>query len=112
MLQCNVEKHENHTILRLQEKRLDAAVSQDFKAYAFEVLDGGCLNVGIDMSDVTFVDSTGLGVLVAVLNRIGQDGILVLWNVTPTVKSVLELTQLYKVFGIYETEEDALAQFA
>jgi anti-anti-sigma factor len=107
-----MEKHEHYTIVRVREQRLDAALTQDFKAYVFNILDGGCFNIGLDISDVTFVDSTGLGVLVALLNRIGQDGTLLLWNIAPTVKSVLELTQLYKVFDIYETEEDALAQFA
>lgn len=111
MLQCKTENRDRCTVVRIGDNRLDAVSSQDFKMYMFDIVDDGIRNIGIDMSNVAFIDSTGLGVLVAVLNRLGQDGTLFLWRVSPEVKSILELTQLYKVLDIYETEDDALGTF-
>ena len=111
MLQCKTEDHDRCTVVRIDDNRLDAVSSQDFKRYMFEIVDKGTRNIGVDMSNVAFIDSTGLGVLVAVLNRLGQDGNLFLWEVSPEVKSILELTQLYKVLNIYETEDDALGEY-
>ena len=107
MIQCKTENRGQCTIVRIGENRLDAVVSQDFKTFMLEIVEGGNLNIGIDMSKVGFIDSTGLGVLVSVLNRIGKNGTMFLWQVSPEVKSIFELTQLYKVLDIYETEDDA-----
>lgn len=111
MLQCKTENRDRCTLVRIGDNRLDAVVSQDFKTYMFNIVDDGTQNIGIDMSNVAFIDSTGLGVLVAVLNRLGKDGNLFLWEVSPEIKSILELTQLYKVLNIYETEDDALGEY-
>ena len=103
------EEHEEYTIVRFEEQRLDVLVAQELKMELLKILDDGVQKLGLDLGKVSFVDSSGLGALVAVLKKIGSNGALRLWGLTPEVKSVFELTQLYKVFDIYELEQDALA---
>jgi anti-sigma B factor antagonist len=103
-----LEKKNNYTIVRFDEKRLDVLVAQDIKTDLFRILEDNIKVLGLDLSNVQFMDSSGLGALVAVLKRITPHGRLLLWGLSPEVKSLFELTQLYKVFDVYELEKDAL----
>jgi anti-sigma B factor antagonist len=75
-----------------------------------EVLRGGSSSIVLDLSAVTFLDSTGLGVLITGLKRCrSADGDLVLVTTQPNVLKVLEITGLNDVFQIYELVDDAIA---
>jgi anti-sigma B factor antagonist len=64
----------------------------------------------IDLSGVTFLDSTGLGVMLGALGRAGQDDqSVVLVGSTNLVRRVLEITRLDQVFPMYASLEEALA---
>ena len=102
------EEQAGYTIVRFEEQRLDVLVAQELKLELLKILENGIERLALDLSKVSFVDSSGLGALVAVMKKIGSEGTLRLWGLTPEVKSVFELTQLYKVFDIYELEQDAL----
>lgn len=55
----------------------------------------------LDFSQTQFIDSTGLGTLVAILKSCRQQqGDLVLCNLSPKVQAIIELTQLHKIFKI------------
>lgn len=102
------EKKGECTVVRFTEKRIDVLVSQEVKGELFKILDEGINVLGFDFSNVQFVDSSGLGALVAVLKRLGSGGSMRMWGLSPELKSLFEITQLYKVFDIYELETDAL----
>jgi anti-sigma B factor antagonist len=66
----------------------------------------------IDMSEVTFLDSTGLSVLVATWKRFSEAderGSFRLVVNRPAVQRVLDVTGLAKVFGVFATLEQAKA---
>ncbi len=66
----------------------------------------------IDLGQVDFVDSSGLGALISALKVLrAADGDLKLANLTEQVRSVLEITRLLRVFDAYETAEEALRSF-
>ena len=65
----------------------------------------------IDLTDIDLVDSSGLGVLVSSLKKIGNRGEVKLCNLKEAVQSVFELTRLDRVFGLYHSEAEALASF-
>ena len=66
----------------------------------------------IDMGNVTFLDSSGLGALVAVWRSLSsRDGEMKLCRIGPSVRTVFELTRIHRVFEIYNTEEEALASY-
>lgn len=69
----------------------------------------GCRNVVLDLGAVEFMDSSGLGVLIAMLKRVSErGGDLVLARLPKKVRLVLEITRAYKIFRIFETVEEAL----
>ena len=64
----------------------------------------------VNMTDVVYIDSAGLSVLIAA-NRQAQKmgGTFALSNPQPTVQQVFKLTRMNKVFQIYETVADGVA---
>lgn len=66
----------------------------------------------IDMGNITFLDSSGLGALVAIWRSISsRDGEIKLCRIGPSVRTVFELTRIHRVLEIYDTEEEALASY-
>jgi anti-sigma B factor antagonist len=89
--------------------RLDVAGAPALKEAIGEVVKNGPSKVVIDMEGVSFVDSTGLGSVIAALKQIrNQQGELRLAAPNQQVRVVLELTTLDRVFPYYATVEEAL----
>jgi anti-anti-sigma factor len=92
--------------------RLDVAGAPALKDAFNDLNRNGEPRVVIDMEGVSFVDSTGLGSVIAALKQIrNRQGELRLAAPNQQVRVVLELTTLDKVFPYYATLEDALAGF-
>lgn len=69
-------------------------------------------NYVIDLENVDFMDSAGLGTLIAILKRISErGGDMKIANLQKKPRMVFEITRAYKVFEIYETVEDAIRGF-
>jgi len=66
-------------------------------------------NVVIDCQGVEFMDSSGLGALIALLKRVSEHGgDLKLARLPKKVRMVFEITRAYKIFQIFDTVEEAL----
>jgi anti-sigma B factor antagonist len=77
---------------------IDVRTAADLRAALDAVLDGHPPKIVIDLSAVTFMDSTGLGVLTGARNRAGDDGRLVVINPHPIARRILEITGLLELF--------------
>lgn len=76
-----------------------------------DALDRGVTSLVLDLSQVEFIDSTGLSVLLNVLRRLTQrGGALVIVCTNPTVLRLFEITRLETTFDIVGTREEALAR--
>ncbi len=63
----------------------------------------------VDLAAVGFVDSSGLGLLVALLKWTGErGGDVKIANLLKTVRLVFEITRTHKVFEIYDSVDEAL----
>ena len=92
--------------------RLDVAGAPALKAAVSEAVTDGRPRLVIDMEGVSFVDSSGLGSVVAALKQArSSKGDLRLAAPNQQVRVVLELTTLDRVFPYYATVEDALSDF-
>ncbi len=73
----------------------------------------GNTKVVINLSKVTYINSTGLGVLIAGYNDYKQrNGKIKLCHVAESIENVFVITKLTSVFDIYQTEKEAIASFA
>jgi anti-sigma B factor antagonist len=67
----------------------------------------------LDMSRLNFVDSSGLGALLSCLRTMkGKKGQLLLFGMTKPVRALFELVRMNRIFNIYNSQEEALAELA
>ena len=77
-----------------------------------EMAAGGNKNILLNLSEVSFFDSTGIGVLVSSFATVkSSGGHLKLVNLSSRVKDVLLITKLYTVFEVFDDEAAALSSF-
>ena len=89
---------------------VDLYVAGDLKDRLSEAADDGASVLVLDFSQVTFVDSMGLGVLVGGMKRLrGQGGELHLVASRPELQRILEITGMDRIIPLHETLADALA---
>ena len=91
-------------------KRLDASVAPAFKQAVVQVVQGGERRLLLDLADVEFLDSSGLGSLVSILKALGSQGTLAVCGAKGPVLSLFKLTRMDKVFAIHADRAEALAR--
>lgn len=97
-------------IITVKAERIDAAVAIQFKENMRSETEGGPDRVILNLSEVSFIDSSGLGAIVAAMKQLGSDRRLELAGLTPMVDKVFRLTRMDTVFTLYHSLEDAMAE--
>jgi anti-sigma B factor antagonist len=89
---------------------IDVATAPELRDKLTELVDAGRTRVVVDLEDVDFIDSTGLGVLVGGVRRArGEGGDLRLVCTNSRILKVFEATGLDEIFTIGSTVDDAVA---
>ena len=77
-----------------------------------DLISKGSKHILLNMSEVNYIDSSGLGELVSAFTTAKNQGASVkLLGLTKKVKDVLQLTKLYTVFDIYDDEASGIASY-
>lgn len=77
-----------------------------------ELVNEGRIKIVVNLQDVTYVDSCGVGVLIAKYVSVRKKGGDVkLLHLTPRSHRVMEISKLLTVFEIFDSEDRALASF-
>jgi anti-sigma B factor antagonist len=89
---------------------VDVFTAPQLREALVAAVDGSSRNVVVDLQGVDFLDSTGLGVLVAGLKRVRQHGgELSLVCTREHILKILDITGLVKVLKVYDSVEAATA---
>ncbi|REE96283.1 STAS domain-containing protein [Thermomonospora umbrina] len=89
---------------------IDVFSSPRLREMMLEVIDKGPSHLVVDLGDVTFLDSTGLGVLVGIYHRLrARNGTMSFVGANERVRRVFHITQLTKIFSLHDTLEEAVA---
>jgi anti-sigma B factor antagonist len=96
-------------ILTVAENRIDASVAIAFKDRFRDLVSGHDGDVILDLGQVAFIDSSGLGAIVAARKLLGGARKLILAGLTPAVNKVMTLTRMHMVFPIHADTETAVA---
>ncbi|MBL4926829.1 STAS domain-containing protein [Fuscibacter oryzae] len=107
-MDITVEKQGNLLLARVAQDRIDAACAIQFKDRMREISLEGQGRVVLDLSQVTFIDSSGLGAVVAVRKALGGERPLELLGLTPTVQKVFRLTRMDSIFTLHDRWDDGL----
>ena len=105
-----VDKQGDLAIVHVAGDRLDAAATGAFKQAMTDGIGDGTARVLLDLGAVEFVDSTGLGAIVAVMKRLPADGVLVITAARQPVRRLLQITGLDRLFRQFDSVEEALSE--
>jgi anti-sigma B factor antagonist len=88
---------------------LDMAVADQIRVKLTELIDGGQAKLVLDLALVSYVDSSGLGALVATMKQArSASGDIKICALQPDVRSVFDMTRLIKVMEVYGTRREAV----
>jgi anti-sigma B factor antagonist len=91
---------------------VDAYTCSMFREAMIDIIDQGNPNVVVNMADVEYIDSSGLGTLVGGLKRASEKkGKIAVVASSVQIRKVFEITGLEKVFPLFENESDAALSF-
>ncbi len=110
-MQLAHEKRGNAVIVKPLEKRMDSTIAADFKKQMEAFVKEGQGLFILDLSEIDFVDSSGLGAIIACLKMLGGKGDLVIAGACEKVLSLFKLTRMDRVFQVFSSSEEALAGF-
>lgn len=104
----DIQKCGSYTLVKVNADRLDTNNAPDLKSELVLVNNEGEKNIVLDLSNVTYCDSSGLrAVLVA--NRLCEDaiGTFILCGLQPDVENLVKISMLHTVLLITDTAEEA-----
>jgi anti-sigma B factor antagonist len=99
-------------ILNLSGKIMGGPDYEKFHSEIKSLINDGYVDIVLNMSKVTWINSTGLGILVSAFHTLKKNGgVMKICAVSPRIDNILNVTQLKLVFETFDTEADALASF-
>ncbi len=106
------EKYEA-VIIELKGNVMGGDDTKDFNDLLHKLIDEGKKKVVLDLSEVKFMNSSGLGMLISGLTTMKKaEGTLKLAGTTEKIESLLIITKLITIFESYDTVDEALKTFS
>lgn len=106
------EKTSNGIIVLKLEGRMDASSAKDFKEKVRYIINKKHFNFVLDMDGIHFIDSSGLGSMVASLRSVSKaGGDIKVCALQPEVRSIFELTRLHRLFDIFDDSNEAIKSY-
>jgi anti-sigma B factor antagonist len=111
-MKIDIRQEQQVTVISV-DGEVDASNSTDLGDSLDQLLADGHKKLIVDLKDVKFIDSSGLGTLVRVYKHARADsGDVCLASLQPTVKRVFELTRLDRVFEVHPDSEAAVKKLS
>lgn len=106
-MQLHLEKFPGYSLVQPQVSRLDAAAAPVLRGTTADLANEGRFRVILDLKQVQFVDSSGLGALIHMHKTLQPQGRLVLCQVDPKVGQLFKVTRLDRVFTLAADADEA-----
>ncbi len=113
-MNIDIKQTGNLWIIKPRDEKIDASVCESFKSKLLDLIGKDHRQILLDLEDVHFIDSAGLGVLITIGKQlqISKDGSFACCNVASAVRKVFDITHLSNFFPIYPDEATALSNIA
>ena len=108
-MKYSIDKKEEYSVFKLSERKLDSTLAPALKSEFVTLNAEGVQNIIIDMTEVSYTDSSGLSALL-VGNRLftEEGGIFILACLSEHVSKLIKISQLNNVLTILPTLEEAI----
>jgi len=109
----NISNHENYFLIQLKGDLIDKSLADSLINELEKQLQSGNLKYVLDFSELNYLNSNGLGVLVKILTKIrNKGGELSGFALNDKIKKLLLITKLNQLFIIKDNLEDAITSFS
>lgn len=95
------------------EERIDAFNVAEVREKLYELIDGVSTRLVVDLSDVTFLDSMSMSILVSALKRARAAGgnIKLVWPISQDLQRTIKLAKFNAVFEMYDSVDEAINSY-
>ncbi len=112
-MEIQLREADNNVVIMDINGEIDLYNAPEIKKKVKEQMDGGKRNLVVNLDKVSYIDSSGIGVLISSLSQLKKvGGGLKIINVYGSVKKVFELTKLTSFFDIFNSEDEAIKSFS
>lgn len=95
-------------VMSMDTNRVDSVCAEAIKERITSLIDDGCDTLIVDFKSVEFMDSSGLGIFVSTLKRLGSRDRILICNLQPNVASTFKVTRMDRVFSIHTSVDEAI----
>lgn len=106
-MQYKINQQDNGTVIQINEARFDAKLAPEFRSLIESVIEDLNQNVILDLENVTFMDSSGLGAVMGVYKLLRDKQICVV-NPQKAVMDLFKLTRMDRLIKTYNSLENVL----
>ncbi len=104
-----IDKQEHYAVMRLEEKNLNSIIAPDMKSEFVILFNEGIKNLILDLSNVEYVDSSGLSAILTADRIWKREGSFILTGIQhPNVKKLIEISRLDTVLTIVPTLDESV----
>lgn len=107
-MQFEAEKIDGILMLTPCDTIIDASSAADFKGQLVTWIQEGNHRILLDLSNIEFIDSSGLGAIISLLKLLAGKGDISLCGIRDQVMSLFKLTRMDRIFRIYPSAAEAL----
>jgi len=112
-MKASIRQADDVTIVDLSGQMKLGEGTSILRATVKDLLGKGQKNILLNLGDISYIDSSGVGELVSAFTSVrNQGGDLKLLHLTKKVRDLLQITKLYTVFEVLDDEKAALSAFA
>ena len=108
----NIKEQYGTVIIELKGKLVGGSLSDRMNRTLDNLLAQGKKNIVVDLSGITILNSSGMGILISGYSKVNNNGgVLKLANITNKIQGLLSITKLNSVFEIYNSTDEAVKSF-
>lgn len=96
-------------LIEIRENRLESSIAPEFHEYVKKATPEGLQTLILDFETLDFIDSSGLGAIVAIKKSLPAEVDIRICCSNPNVINIFKLTRMDQVFNFYDTTQSALA---
>ena len=91
--------------------RIDAATCPELQEVVYGLIDSGAARIFLDLQETVYISSAGLRVILNAAKRLYGSGQIVIANVAPEVRHILDVAGIPDVIDVYPDTDSAHAAF-
>ena len=108
----NIKEQYGTVIIELKGKLVGGSLSDRMNRTLDSLLAQGKKNIVVDLSGITILNSSGMGILISGYSKVNNNGgVLKLANITNKIQGLLSITKLNSIFEIYNSTDEAVKSF-